>query len=133
MEDPWHVFAEQALGGLWTTPTDLARFVIEVQLSLLGKSNRVLSQPMTREMITPTGIGPYGVGFEIVKDGEGWYFMHTGHNWGFQCDLISHFSKGYGAVVMANGDAGDALIRQILWLIEQEYKWDALDAPLPPG
>jgi len=133
MGDPWHVFAEQAAGGLWTTPTDLAKFAIEVQLSLLGKSNRVLSQPMMREMIIPAGVGPYAIGFEIAKQGEGWYFMHTGHNWGFHAELIAHFSKGYGAVIMTNADSGDVLIRQILQLIQQEYKWDALDAPLPPA
>ena len=133
MGDPWHVFAEQAAGGLWTTPSDLARFTIEVQLSLLGKSSRILSKPMMREMIIPAGVGPYAAGFEITKQGEGWYFMHTGHNWGFHAELIAHFAKGYGAVVMTNGDAGDVLIRQILQLIQQQYKWDALDAPLPPG
>jgi CubicO group peptidase (beta-lactamase class C family) len=132
MGDPWHVFAEQAAGGLWTTATDLARFALEVQLSLIGKSNRVLSKAMTQEMIIPAGIGPYAMGFEIVKQGEGWYFMHTGHNWGFQAVLIGHLSKGYGAVIMTNADSGDVLIRQVLQLIQQEYKWDALDAPLPP-
>ncbi len=131
MGDPWHVYPEQAAAGLWTTPTDLARFAIEVQLSLLGKSNRVLSQTTVREMVTPVGVGPYAVGFHIGKEGEGWYFMHGGSNWGFQCDLIAHLVNGYGAVIMTNSDGGGALIPRLRRLIQQEHKWDALDAPIP--
>jgi CubicO group peptidase (beta-lactamase class C family) len=131
MGDPWHVYPEQAAAGLWTTPTDLAKFAIEVQLSLLGRSSRVLSQTTVREMVTPVGVGPFAVGFQISKEGEGWYFMHGGSNWGFQCDLIAHRVKGYGAAIMTNGDGGGALIPRLRRLIQQEYKWDALDSPIP--
>ena len=44
MEAPWFVYPEQSAAGLWTTPTDLGKFLIEVQKSLLGQSNRVLSK-----------------------------------------------------------------------------------------
>jgi CubicO group peptidase (beta-lactamase class C family) len=131
MGDAWHIYPEQAAAGLWTTPTDLAKFAIEVQLSLLGKSNRVLSQTMVQEMVTPVGVGPFAVGFQIGKEGEGWYFSHGGGNWGFRCDLVAHRVKGYGAVIMTNGDSGGALFQQLRRLIQQEYGWDALDAPIP--
>jgi CubicO group peptidase (beta-lactamase class C family) len=131
MGDPWHVYPEQAAAGLWTTPTDLAKFAIEVQLSLLGKSNRVLSQTTVREMVTPVGVGPFAVGFQIEKDGEGWYFAHGGSNWGFQCNLVAHRVNGYGAAIMTNGDGGGALIGKLMQLIEREYAWDSLDAPIP--
>jgi CubicO group peptidase (beta-lactamase class C family) len=108
MGDSWHVYPEQAAAGLRTTPTDLAKFAIEVQLATMGRSRKVLSQPIAREMITPVGVGPYAVGFEASKQGEGWYFQHGGSNWGFQCSLIAHRIKGYGAVIMTNGDAGEA-------------------------
>jgi CubicO group peptidase (beta-lactamase class C family) len=130
---PWRVYPEQAAAGLWTTATDLARFAIEVQLSGLGRSNRVLTQSVAREMITPVGVGPFAVGFQIGKQGEGWYFMHGGSNVGFQCDLTAHVAKGYGAVIMTNGDNGGALIQQLRQLIQQRYRWDALDKPVPRG
>jgi CubicO group peptidase (beta-lactamase class C family) len=131
MGDPWHVYPEQAAAGLWTTPTDLAKFAIEVQLALAGKSNRVLSQTTVREMVTPVGVGPFAVGFQISKEGEGWYFMHGGSNFGFQCDLMAHRVNGYGAVIMTNSDGGGALIGRLRRMIQQEYKWDALDPPIP--
>jgi CubicO group peptidase (beta-lactamase class C family) len=131
MGDPWHVYPEQAAAGLWTTSTDLAKFAIEVQLATAGRSKKVLSPVIAREMITPVGVGSYAVGFDVSKQGEGWYFQHGGSNWGFQCSLIAHRVKGYGAVIMTNGDAGGGLIGQIQRLIQAEYKWDALDPPIP--
>ena len=129
--DPWRVYPEQAAAGLWTTATDLAKFAIEVQLATAGRSKKVLSPAMAREMITPVGVGPYAVGFDVSKQGEGWYFGHGGSNWGFQCNLIAHRVRGYGAVIMTNGDGGGALINQIRQMIQREYKWDALDQPVP--
>jgi len=131
MGDPWHVYPEQAAAGLWTTATDLAKFAIEVQLALLGRSSRVLSQSTARELITPVGVGPHAVGFAIGKQGEGWYFQHGGSNWGFQCDLTAHQIKGYGAAIMTNGDNGFPLIQELRKMIQQEYAWDVLDAPIP--
>jgi CubicO group peptidase (beta-lactamase class C family) len=133
MGDPYHVYPEHAAAGLWTTPGDLARFAIEVQKSLSGQSNRVLSQAMTQEMVTPVGVGPFAVGFQIEKQGEGWYFGHGGSNWGFQCDLLAHRAKGYGVVIMTNGDNGGQLILELRRRIQQDYKWDVFDPPIPRG
>ena len=49
----WHIYPEMAAAGLWTTPTDLSKFAIEIALSKHGKSNRILSESMTRQMLTP--------------------------------------------------------------------------------
>jgi len=133
MGDPWHVYPEHAAAGLWTTPTDLAKFLVEVQKSLLGQSNRVLSQSMVLEMVTPVGVGPYAVGFQVEKQGEGWYFMHGGSNWGFQCTMIAHRVKGYGVVIMTNGDNAGPLMQELRRRIQQEYKWDVFDKPIPRG
>jgi len=131
MGDPWHIYPEQAAAGLWTTPTDLAKLIIEVQQTLLGKSTRVLSKASMQEMVTPVGVGPYAVGFQMEKQGEGWYFMHGGSNWGFQCDMIGHRVKGYGMAIMTNGDNGGPFIYLLRQRIEASEHWDVLDKPIP--
>ena len=126
----WHVYPEQAPAGLWTTPSDLARFAIEVQLANRWGKGKVLSQASAKEMLAPTGVGPFAVGFSIDKRGEGWYFSHSGGNWGFLCDLLAHVRKGYGVVVMTNG-SNFQIINEIEARVAAAYGWDTLDKPIP--
>ncbi len=127
---PWRVHPEHAAAGLWTTPTDLAKFAIEVQQALAGRSTKVLSRSIAQEMVTPVGVGPFAVGFTIAKAGEGWYFSHGGSNVGFRCDLIAHRSKGYGVAIMTNGDNGGRLIAALRDKISLASAWDMHDKPL---
>jgi CubicO group peptidase (beta-lactamase class C family) len=131
MDARWHVYPEQAAAGLWTTPTDLAAFVVEVQRALRGPAGRVLSQAMAKEMVAPVGIGPYGLGLVVNRRGEGWYFSHGGVNWGFHCALLGHVRRGYGVVVMTNGDGGTPVINEIEARVAAAYRWDSLEKPIP--
>jgi CubicO group peptidase (beta-lactamase class C family) len=129
MNVKYHVYPESAAAALWTTPTDLARFAIDVQRTLAGRSTRVLSKAVMQEMVTPVGVGPYAVGFAIARTGEGWYFSHGGGNWGFKCRLVAHRAKGYGVAVMTNGDNGEVLVGEIIERATRAYGWDTLDKP----
>ena len=71
MNTAWHVYPEQAAAGLWTTPTDLARFIIEVQTAVRGQAGKVLSHASAREMTSPAGVGPYAVGLAVERSVEG--------------------------------------------------------------
>jgi hypothetical protein len=55
---------------------------------------------------------------------------HGGSNWGFRCSLVAHVRKGYGVVVMTNGDAGDGVIAEIEARVASAYGWDSFDKPL---
>jgi CubicO group peptidase (beta-lactamase class C family) len=130
LDAPWHVYPEQAAAGLWTTPTDLAQVAIELQRALRGPSGKVLNEATAREMIAPTGAGPFGVGFQIDQKGQGWYFSHSGGNWGFRCHLLAHVRKGYGVVIMTNSDSGEPVIAEIEARVAAAYGWDTLDKPI---
>jgi CubicO group peptidase (beta-lactamase class C family) len=130
MDTKWHVYPELAAAGLWTTPTDLAKFAIEIQKTALGRSSKVLTQASVREMLSPVGVGDYAVGLAVTKMGQGWYFGHGGSNWGFQCDLIAHRLKGYGVAIMTNSDSGRPVIDEIRSRVTAAYGWDSLDKPV---
>ncbi len=131
MGAPWHVYPEQAAAGLWTTPGDLARFIIEVQKAVRGPKGAVLTQAAASAMVGPVGVGPFAVGLSIEKRGEGWYFSHGGSNWGFRGDILGHVRKGYGVAILTNGDNGGPLIGEIEARVAAAYNWDSLDKPLP--
>lgn len=128
---PWHDYPEQAAAGLWSTPSDIARLVIEVQRAISGPKGAVLSQPVARELLTPTGVGGHGQGLVIERRGEGWYFTHSGSNWNFRADFVAHVRNGYGVVIMTNSENGWGVITELEARIAQAYDWDALSKPIP--
>jgi CubicO group peptidase (beta-lactamase class C family) len=118
----WHIYPEMAAAGLWTTPTDLAHFAIEIAQSRNGKSNKILSQKTTTEMLTPV-LDQSGLGFFMDKKKPS-IFGHNGADEGFQAILTMDYQTGDGAVIMADSDNGIALGDYVLRAIAREYKWD---------
>lgn len=118
----FHIYPEQAPDGLWTNPTDLAKFIIEMQLSLLGKSNKVLSKQMTDTMLTPFVDQSAALGVFIDKRGNEKYFQHGGANEGFRCQYFGSLENGNGVVVMVNSDNG-SIIGEIVNSVASVYGW----------
>lgn len=118
----WHTYPELAAAGLWTTPSDLARFAIEIQKSKSGKSNKILSVEMVNEMLTPQ-IGGWGLGLELRGKNQSARFGHGGGNEGYRCLMVAYSDSGQGAVLMTNSDNGDALVEEIMRSIAKEYGW----------
>jgi CubicO group peptidase (beta-lactamase class C family) len=122
VEGRWRTYPEKAAAGLWTTPSDLARFAIEIQKSRAGNSTKVLSQKMIAEMLKP-GIGGRGLGIETNGEGRAATFSHGGSNDGFRTMMFAYAETGQGAVVMTNGESGALLYDEILRSVAAEYGW----------
>jgi len=118
----WHVYPEMAAAGLWTTPSDLARFAIEIALSKQGKANHVLSQAMTQQMLTPQ-IDTIGLGFFLGDKNNPDQFGHNGADEGFQAILTMFSDSGHGVAVMANSDNGITVANYLIKSIAREYSW----------
>jgi CubicO group peptidase (beta-lactamase class C family)/predicted transcriptional regulator YdeE len=118
----WHIYPEMAAAGLWTTPTDLAKFAIEIALSKQGKANHILSQKMTGEMLTPVK-DQVGLGFFMEKDNPG-QFGHNGADEGFQALLTMNTDTGNGVAMMADSDNGISVMNYVLRRVAQEYAWN---------
>jgi CubicO group peptidase (beta-lactamase class C family)/TolA-binding protein len=128
-----HTYPEMAAAGLWTTPSDLARFALGLELALEGKPGGVLSKEMAAKMVTP-GLGDYGLGLGVNRRGEAVYFSHGGSNEGFRCLLIANREKGYGAAVMTNAEGGDQIIPEVVRAIAAAYLWDGYaNEPIEPA
>lgn len=118
----YHVYPEQAAAGLWTNPTDLSKYIIETQLSLQGKSNKVLSQQMTRLRLTPYIDSNAAYGVFIEKKGNEKYFGHNGADEGFLSAYTGSFENGNGVVVMVNSDVGN-ILSEVVNSVAKVYGW----------
>lgn len=114
-----HTYPEMAAAGLWTNAPELAKFVIDLQQTLKGKSKKVLSQEMARKMVAPVFEDFIGLGI-FIRDG---HFTHGGWNEGFSSNMIGHIEKGYGIVVMINANQPDFL-DEVINAAYRVYDWE---------
>ena len=134
----WHTYPELAAGGMWSTPSDLARLVIELQNAKARKSARLLTSQTANEMFSgqmkdfPVAmvserygrqITNQGIGFRLEGVGPSTRFSHHGGNDGFRAFVVAYVNSGEGAIVMTNSDDGAELIQEIVRSIAKEYDW----------
>ena len=122
VDTKYHVYPEQGAAGLWTNPTDLSKYIIETQLSLKGKSNKVLSPEMTRLRLTAYIDSSVALGVFIEKKGKEKYFGHNGADEGFLSAYTGSFENGNGVVVMVNSDNG-RILNEVINSVATVYGW----------
>ena len=121
-------FPFHAAGSLWTTPSDLAIFMIDLMQAYQGETGHLLSPQMAQQMLS-TQIeildhpfsDAYGLGVELQSKSHG--VSHTGGTWG-SCSIIWFYPQiGKGAAVMINSTNGHLLRFEILLAIASAYGW----------
>ncbi|MBO0935162.1 serine hydrolase [Fibrella sp. HMF5335] len=130
-----YVYPQQAAAGLYSTPADLARLVIDLQNSYRGKGG-LLSQSSVKAMMTPLAVvsdgfinEQIGLGTFLLQqhgntDERGRYFEHTGTNAGFVAYALGSLVGGNGVVVMLNDNNGaNELGKEIRRAVAQAYGW----------
>ncbi len=118
----WHVYPEMAAAGLWTTPSDPARFLIAVQDAWAGRSRKPVSQRTARLMVTPV-LNNNGLGLFAEGRGKSLRFGHGGRNEGFDTWMKGYLSSRQGAVIMFNTNASGPVGNEIAGAISAMYNW----------
>lgn len=123
IEGDWNNYPEQAAAGLWTTPTDLAKYAIAIQNIRAGQKNNVLSKATVDGMLAEHQ-GSWGLGPELHKRDSGLAFGHGGKNAGFTNYMLAYADSGNGFAIMANGDSASPVIEELRIAISEYYGWD---------
>lgn len=109
----WRLYPEKSAAGLWSTPNDIARYMIEVVNAMEGQSNKVLSIE-TSQMHVQQGLGISYMEEERMMGFTGW-------NKGFVCQMVYSFKEDKGIVIMTNSDHGGPLISRIYQLLANQH------------
>lgn len=128
----WHIYPEMAAAGLWTTPSDLARFAIAVQEAYAGRSSAVISQAMAKQMLTEQK-DKDGLGVFLERSGHELRFFHNGRDEGFDALLVATAETGQAFALMINANDDSRMPARILSFVEQKYHWPNATAYTPPA
>ena len=109
-----------AAGGLITTPTDYAKFLIEVinpKPSDTFRMTKSTRDEMLRPQVMVSSEPQYSIwwalGWRVARTKNGDLIGHGGENPGFQCLAEASVAKKSGFVIMTNGDNGVEVLKAL--------------------
>ncbi len=119
----FHMYPEQAAAGLWMTPSDLAQYVMDMQLAYKKKgSSKVLNSDMVAQHLTPYHNGPTAMGTFIDDLNGATYFQHSAGNDGFCGFFFASLDDGNGLIVFMNIEYAP-LLSEINMAVAKAYGW----------
>jgi CubicO group peptidase (beta-lactamase class C family) len=118
----FRLYPEQAAAGLWMTPSDLCRYIIDMQLAYQGGKSRVLTDEMVKLHLSPYNNGPAAMGTFILDIDGAKYFEHGAGNDGFCGQFYASLDEGYGVVIFLNTEDG-SLLYDVISSVAKAYNW----------
>lgn len=119
----FNIMPELSAAGLWSTPSDLAAFGIEIMKAIKNES-KFLENNSAKLMTTKAyDNSPYGVGFAVSQSKKGLTFGHAGSNFGYHSNMVFCPDDGSGIVVMQNSDIGMRIPDEVTNAFKDIYNW----------
>ena len=121
----WNNAAAVTSGGLYSSPEELSKYIIEIWNCLHGNGN-LLSQETVRQMVSGER---YGLGFDLSEKNGLKTISHTGRVPGFYAYMYIYEESGDGFVMSVNSDNGGDFLREVLRGLSDVNSW-GLTEPL---
>ena len=115
VEGKWPIYPEMAAAGLWTTPSQLIRYAIEIQRIRRTQKDGVLSAKSVADMLKP-GLNGHGLGPTTTEH----TFGHGGADEGFRATLVAWNDNAHALVAMVNSDNGK-ILQEVVQAVAAEY------------
>ncbi len=130
----WHAYPEMAAAGLWTTPTDLARFAIAVQNAYRRQPNAIMPPEIAEQMLSYQRNDFMGLGLFLKGNNTRLEFSHGGRDEGFDASLTATARTQQGAVIMINANDNSGAVERIRSVVAHLYGWpNERPEPSPPN
>jgi CubicO group peptidase (beta-lactamase class C family) len=119
----YQTFPELAASGLWTTPTDIAQFVVALMKSYRGESDAFLPRSFAVDMMTEVGPSIFGLGPRLAGEGKSLRFSHGGSNDSYKAWFEGEPETGRGMVIFTNGANGEPLYQEVRRAVADAMGW----------
>ncbi len=123
-EGLWNNYPEQAAAGLWTTPTDLAKYMAHIHQAYFERSRTFVTKKMVEKMLEPDP-NNRGLGLSVAKSDNLLVYQHGGTNLGFNSMLGAMLEpESQGIIIMTNSNNNfGRLAQEIIQSVGQHYGW----------
>lgn len=119
----WLNYFCSGAGGMWSTPTDLAKFSLNLTDAYLGKKAGLISKALATKALTRRVNTDFGLGVVVSGKKENLYFWKAGHNYGYHSIILMFPNKGKGIAIMTNSESGGLILDYMIAVTAKRYHW----------